>query len=60
MGELVNLRRVKKERARAEKAREAEANRAKFGQTKAERVARESEQRRVVTLLDQAKIERDE
>ena len=59
MGELVNLRRVKKARARAEQSREAEANRVKFGQTKAEKTARAAEQARHARQLDQSKIERD-
>ena len=60
MAELVNLRRVKKARARAEQAREAAANRAKFGQTKAEKATRESEQHRAARLLDQTKLAEDD
>ena len=35
MGDIVNLKRVKKQKARVARDSEAEANRAKFGQTKA-------------------------
>jgi hypothetical protein len=35
--EIVNLRRVRKDKARAEEKRAAEANRAAFGRTKAEK-----------------------
>lgn len=35
--EIVNLRRVRKEKARADEKRAAEANRAAFGRTKAEK-----------------------
>ena len=37
MGDIVNLRRIRKVKARDDKAKVADANRAKFGQTKAER-----------------------
>ena len=37
MGDLVNLRRVRKGRERDERARQAEENRARFGRTAAER-----------------------
>jgi hypothetical protein len=37
MGEVVNLRRARKERARREKDAEAQENRVAFGRTKAER-----------------------
>ena len=55
MGELVNLRRMKKLRARAEDAKRAEENRAKFGQTKAEKAVRLAEEQLVRRRLDQAK-----
>lgn len=37
MAEIINLRRVRKQRARDEADKDAAANRATFGQTKAER-----------------------
>ena len=57
MGELVNLRQVKKSRARAEAAKRAEENRAKFGQSKADKTKRLAESRRLATQLDQAKLD---
>jgi len=59
MGELVNLRQVKKSRARAEAAKRAEENRAKFGQSKADKTKRLAESRRLATQLDQAKLDGD-
>lgn len=50
MGELVNLNRFRKAKARAEKERLAEANRVKFGRTKGER-QKQSKQR----ALEQAR-----
>jgi hypothetical protein len=38
-GEIVNLRRARKEKAHATASKEADANRAKFGRTRAERDA---------------------
>lgn len=37
MAEIVNLKRVRKDKARAERNREAEANRQRFGRTKAQK-----------------------
>ena len=37
MGDVVNLRRARKDKAREEKEKQAEANRSKFGRSKAER-----------------------
>lgn len=37
MGEVVNLRRVRKGKAREDRAEKAEANRAKFGRSKSEK-----------------------
>ena len=51
MGEIVNLRRVKKSRTRQERDAEAQANRVRFGRTGAEkendRRARERQERTV-------------
>lgn len=38
MGDIVNLRRARKQKVRAEHSKSAEANRIKFGRTKAEKV----------------------
>lgn len=57
MAEIINLKSVKKARARVEKEREADANRAKFGRTKAERTLAEAEQDKRDRTLDGARIE---
>ena len=51
MAEIVNLRRVRKGKARAEKERDADANRAKHGVAKPVRelaTARDAKERRIV------------
>lgn len=57
MGEVVNLNRVRKDKARGEAKAVAQANRAAFGRTKAERVKAETEKARAERLLDGAKRE---
>ncbi|MBW4330147.1 DUF4169 family protein [Stakelama sp. CBK3Z-3] len=59
MGEVVNLRTARKQRARAAKAATAETNRAAFGRTKAERARDETEKAKREALLDGAKREDD-
>lgn len=54
MAEIVNLRRVKKTRARDEAAAIAGANRARHGRTRAERETTEAELRRAEKTLDGA------
>jgi hypothetical protein len=39
MAEIVNLKQVRKDKARREREREAEANRQRFGRTKAQKAA---------------------
>jgi hypothetical protein len=39
VAEIVNLKRVRKDKARREREREAEANRLRFGRTKAQKAA---------------------
>ena len=39
MAEIVNLKQVRKDKARREREREAEANRRRFGRTKAQKAA---------------------
>ena len=39
MAEIVNLKRVRKDKTRQERQREAEANRQRFGRTKAQKAA---------------------
>lgn len=60
MAEIINLKKVKKAKARAEKERDAEANRAKFGRTKDEKTRAEVEQDKLDRTLDGARIEDDE
>lgn len=52
MGELVNLKRIRKQRARQEDAATAEANRIRFGRSAAERRGTEAEAKRAQRLLD--------
>jgi len=53
VGEIVNLRRMRKDKARREREREAEANRLRFGRTKAEKTAdKDAAQRRRRTIDD--------
>lgn len=57
MGEVVNLNRVRKDRAKAEARATAGANRAAHGRTKAERTRAETERERAARLLDGSKLE---
>ena len=57
MGEVVNLNRVRKDRAKAEARATAAANRAVHGRSKAERSLSEAERERAARLLDGAKLE---
>lgn len=57
MAEIVNLRTVRKAKARAVKQTETTANRAAFGRTKAEREAATAEAERRARTLDGAKRE---
>ncbi|MCZ8310884.1 MAG: DUF4169 family protein [Magnetospirillum sp.] len=56
MGEIVNLKRVRKLQARDAAAAEAEANRAKHGRTKEQRLQAEAEAAQIARTLDGAKI----
>lgn len=57
MGDLVNLRMVKKRLAKAEAAAGAAAQRARFGRTKAEKLADSGVRERVDRVLDQARLD---
>ncbi len=59
MGDIVNLRRVKKQLARKADAVEAAANRLLHGRTTAEKVTQLAEARRAKAQLDQARIAPD-
>ena len=52
MGDLVNLRRARKDRARREKEETAQANRVAFGRTKAERQLTDAQKRLEAAKLD--------
>ena len=56
MGDLINLRQVKKRAAREDAAKQAEANRARFGRTKGERKRDELHAERNSRALDQHRI----
>ncbi|MFO1035165.1 MAG: DUF4169 family protein [Hyphomicrobiales bacterium] len=57
MGEVINLNRFKKQKARAAREDEAAANRAKFGRTKAEKQYAAAEAKREEKSLDGHKRE---
>lgn len=57
MGEIVNLNRFRKRKAKGAEAREADANRIKFGRTKAEKKLSEAEQALADKSLDGHKRE---
>ena len=57
MGEVVNLNRARKQRARTVTKATAASNRAAHGRTKGERAQVEAERARVERLLDGAKRE---
>ncbi len=57
MGEIVNLRRVKKQRRHDKEVREAAENRARFGQSQARLAAGKAEAERDRAALDGARIE---
>ncbi len=57
MGDVINLNRFRKARAKADRAQEADANRAKFGRTAADKARDEADAARRKALLDGAKLE---
>jgi hypothetical protein len=57
MGEIVNLNRVRKDRAKTEARATASANRAAHGRSKVERDRVETERARAARLLDGSKLE---
>jgi len=59
MGDIVNLRRSKKQRVRAEAERQAEQNRARFGRTAAQKLADRREQERQRAAVDNARLDPD-
>ncbi len=59
MGDVVNLKRFKKQAARDQAAKKADAQRARFGRSKAERKQQEEEIRKLNTVLDHHRIGED-
>lgn len=57
MGDVINLRQARKQRARVEKARAADANRARFGRTNAEKKAQDAAIDRQNRIVDGARRE---
>ena len=59
MGDLINLKQVRKRIARDEAAKQAETNRARFGRTKGERARDDHHAQRDASLLDQHRIDNE-
>lgn len=59
MAEVINLRQIRKAKARSEKEAAAEENRVRFGQTKAEKACRRLEDEQKAALLDGHKRDRE-
>lgn len=57
MAEIVNLRRVRKDKARRDRAAEADANRRRFGRTRAEKAADEDAARRAGEAHDARRLD---
>jgi hypothetical protein len=58
MADIINLRMVRKAKARAEAAARAEENRAKFGQTKADKKQRKAEKALEIRRIEAGKLEK--
>jgi Domain of unknown function (DUF4169) len=59
MAEIVNLRRVRKEKERRERGAEADANRRRFGRTKAEKEENKAASERARREIDGKRLDRD-
>lgn len=59
MGDVINLRRVRKARARQSADADAAARRLKHGRTRAERLAQDAEQARNARVVDGARRDRE-
>lgn len=57
MTKIVNLKRVRKDKARQERERDAEANRLRFGRTKAQKAADKDAKERERRAMDERKLE---
>ena len=60
MGEIVNLKRYKKQVARADDEKNAAARRAKFGRSKSERQRDRQQEEKLDALLDQHRMGKNE
>ena len=60
MAEIVNLKRVRKDKARRERISEADANRRRFGRTRAEKQADKDAEERARKSHDARRLEPDE
>lgn len=60
MGDVVNLNRYRKKKARQEKERRAETNRRLHGRTKSERAREEAQKKRIEDTLDGAYLVRED
>lgn len=56
MGEVINLNRFRKARAKADEAKQAEENRARYGRDKTEKLQTTNEQKSVDRDLDGKKL----
>ncbi len=59
MGEVVNLRQVRKAKVRGEKEKRAEANRLHSGQSKSEKMSQRAERDRLAKFVDGHERDRD-
>ena len=57
MGDVVNLKRIRKRNEREQAAKQAVSNRARFGRSKSERTADALRSKRTRELLDQHRID---
>lgn len=57
-GNVVNLNKYRKKKARAEKAKQAEINRVRHGRTKAQREREHDDRERAARLLEGKRLER--
>jgi hypothetical protein len=57
MGDVVNLNRFRKQKAKVERQKQAEVNRRLHGRTKAERAREELQKRRLTRAVDGAKLD---
>ena len=57
MAEIVNLRQLRKDKARREREQEADANRRRFGRTKAQKLADKQAKQREGRAVDDKKLD---